>query len=302
MVLKGLSLPITLILVTLSFPTLLWAESTSTAPSEPAPEATIESSPPSEAATEPTPAKSETAADPTAGPEEPATEESPAEPPVETEPEAAPVSPADPVTAEAAPQTPTTETVKDDESEDEEEDEVIAGSEDESVPDEEGKGQHHLRFSLFGAGSVPATGERTSFAVGGNLGYDLWDYLGIELWLSQTWGKTSLDGATAGLKIIEVKPGLRYRFYDESFRAYIMGHVGFVQTGWAPPGGTDRYDEGAGVDVGAGIEYKIYKFLMVDLFVAYEGVFKNIPQNAEGKLGTMHGLFAGIGLGVSIAK
>ena len=186
-----------------------------------------------------------------------------------------------------------------------------AGEQDQE--EEEESLANRIRLVIFGGASIPATGEDIGGGLGGSLGYDFWDQLGVELWLAQIWSDGPIKDLTlakaeqdqkSSLKLLKARVGLRYRFYKtDLLRIYAMGHIGFEQAEWAPPEKSRRIKEGFGGDVGIGAEFRFYKFIMIDLFADYEFAYHTIPRSLElddsVKYGSPHGLFIGLGVGFS---
>jgi len=160
--------------------------------------------------------------------------------------------------------------------------------------------QNRMHFILFGGVDVPFSGEKVGGGMGGVIGYDFFDRIGIELLLSQVWGETSLSGKDASLQTLGVRPGVRYRYLGGEIRGYIMGHLGLAQVKWADQlYNRDNYDEGFSFDAGTGVEFRIANIFVIDLLGMYQYSLQATPQNAAGNLGDAHGLFVGLGLGVS---
>lgn len=166
--------------------------------------------------------------------------------------------------------------------------------------EDEGK-KNRMRFTIFGAAWLPSSdkGEEASAGLGGFIGYDFFDTIGVELLLDQIWAQTKLAGRTYDLKILNVRPGLRYRFYSDSFRLHVMAHAGMIQVYFPQKGDTDKYRESYGGDAGFGGEFLFSDFLLVDLFAMYEAAPDCMPRNKAGKAGLYHGIFIGLGLGIS---
>jgi opacity protein-like surface antigen len=170
--------------------------------------------------------------------------------------------------------------------------------------DPNGRAANHVRLEILGAVSVPATGQDTGAAFGGFIGYDLWDQIGFELLLAQTWSGTEFDdGSTSNLRLLSVKPGLRYRLMtwkENTLRVYVAAHAGYVQSNWQDPvTGFDKYQDAFGFDGGAGMEFRFAKLILLDLFVLYEGGIDAAPVLPSSGFKIFHGLFAGLGVGVS---
>lgn len=166
-----------------------------------------------------------------------------------------------------------------------------AEGEDDADEDEEEDEPNRLRFTIFGAAAVPSSGEKVGWAYGGFLGYDFWDKLGVELFFSQATIK-----AKRGKEVKQTWAdiGLRYCVWGEDFRVYVAGHVGLMNV-------SDK--NGFSAQAGAGVEYRFGDLFMADLFAGYQGAFSNMPQKIK-KEGTdpraaYHGLFIGLGLGIS---
>lgn len=163
--------------------------------------------------------------------------------------------------------------------------------------------QNHLRLLVFLGGNAPVSGEKTGYLFGGVLGYDFKDTYGIELLLSQSWLKVNLDDAPGttkmrSLKVLELKPGFRYRFYGDALRASVFTHLGLAQVDWSRYGLKDRYAKKTmSFDLGLSGQYIISDVFLIELFAMYNIVQSNVPERDNRHTHMMHGLLFGVGIG-----
>ncbi len=178
-----------------------------------------------------------------------------------------------------------------------------------------GKAPNRMHFTLFGGLDAPMEGAKASGAMGGNIGFDLWDKIGFELLLSQTWGDVKADGRYVGTKILGIRPGVRYRFWGEEIRLYTAGHLGLSQSMFNPSNKTladpvdkdDVFKSGFTFDGGLGVEFRIANILLIDLGGLFTAHFKNMPRNAADPAvsesirtdGNYYGFLVTLGVGVS---
>lgn len=166
--------------------------------------------------------------------------------------------------------------------------------------------ENRVRLEIFGGALIPATGQDVAGGVGGMIAYDFWDKLGVELYLNQCWGDTKLDVAgknekvSSSLKILSVRPGIRYRFHrGELFRFYVSAHGGLEQVSWKKPDYGDKYENNFSLDAGLGGELLFSNMWLVNIFANYFTGIDVMPSTTDGDLKKYHGAFIGLALGVS---